>query len=133
MIQIAEEGLSDRVVESSKESIRFMRKEPLGTILVLAPWNYPYLTAVNVVVPALLAGNTVVLKHAQQTPLCSERLSEALNAAGLPEGVLQSLHLTHEQVAKLIRDSRIACHCARTSPPCAVMCIACSPIVALMD
>ena len=71
-------------------------------MLVLAPWNYPYLTAVNCVVPALMAGNAVVLKHSAQTPLCAERFAEAFNAAGLPEGVFQFVHCTHEQSARMI-------------------------------
>jgi acyl-CoA reductase-like NAD-dependent aldehyde dehydrogenase len=75
---------------------------------VLAPWNYPWLTSVNAVVPALLAGNAVILKMAHQTPLVGERYLEAFRAAGLPEGVFQFLHLDHEQVARVIRDPRIA-------------------------
>ena len=73
---------------------RFIRRVPLGTVLVIAPWNYPYLTAVNAVVPALMAGNAVILKPSAQTPLTAERLAEAFAAAGLPEGVFQHLHLT---------------------------------------
>ena len=63
---------------------RFVRREPLGVVLVIAPWNYPYLTAVNSVVPAILAGNAVILRHSAQTPLCAERFDEAFRAAGLP-------------------------------------------------
>jgi acyl-CoA reductase-like NAD-dependent aldehyde dehydrogenase len=77
-------------------------------VLVLAPWNYPYLTSVNVIIPAIMAGNTVILKHAQQTPLCAERYAAAFEYAGIPEGVFQYLHLNHEQVRILIGDSRIA-------------------------
>ena len=55
-------------------------------MLVIAPWNYPYLTAVNTVVPALIAGNAVLLKHAQQTPLCAERLAEAARRGRAAEG-----------------------------------------------
>ena len=53
-------------------------------MLVLSPWNYPYLTSVNAVVPALVAGNAVMLKHSDQTPLCAERYSAAARKAGLP-------------------------------------------------
>jgi len=76
-------------------------------VAVVAPWNFPYLTSVNSVVPALMAGNAVVLKHSHQTPLCAERYAEALAAAGLPEGVFQHLHMSHGDTEKLIQDDRI--------------------------
>ena len=63
-----------------------MRREPLGVVFTVAAWNYPYLIAVNSVVPALMAGNAVVLKHSAQTPLCAERFAECFAAAGLPAG-----------------------------------------------
>ena len=107
MIEIADESLKDDVIEESPEFKRFIQKEPVGTVLVLSPWNYPYLTSVNAVIPAILAGNSVILKHANQTALCAERYQEAFDAAGLPEGVFQHLHLTHEQVAGIIPDERI--------------------------
>ena len=81
---------------------RFIRREPLGQVFVIAPWNYPYLTAVNAVVPALLAGNTVIIKHSAQTPLCAERFVEVFVEAGLPEGVFQFLHLDHSATEKII-------------------------------
>src|SRR2546430_5318699 len=77
-------------------------RESVGVVLVVAPWNYPYLTAVNSIVPALMAGNAVVLKHAAQTPLVAERFQAAFDAAGLPKGLFQHLFLNHEQTAKLI-------------------------------
>ncbi|NBC95297.1 MAG: aldehyde dehydrogenase family protein [Deinococcus-Thermus bacterium] len=86
---------------------RRLRHVPHGVVLVLAPWNYPFLTAVNAVVPALLAGNAVVLKHAAQTPLASERMAAAFHAAGVPEGVIQPLHLSHDAVAEVIGDPRV--------------------------
>ena len=108
MIDIAEQSLADIGIEDSAGFRRFIRREPLGTVFVLAPWNYPYLTSVNVVIPALMAGNTVLLKHAQQTPLCAERYAAAFQSAGAPEGVFQFLHLSHPQVARVIADERIA-------------------------
>lgn len=107
MIDIAEASLADLPVEKKAGFQRFIRREPLGTVLVLAPWNYPYLTSVNVVIPAIMAGNAVILKHARQTPLCAERYDEAFRFAGLPAGVFQYLHLTHRQVAAVIGDKRI--------------------------
>jgi acyl-CoA reductase-like NAD-dependent aldehyde dehydrogenase len=102
MIAIAPSALGDIAVEPKQGFTRFIRREPLGVVFVVAPWNYPYLTAVNSVVPALLAGNAVLLKHSHQTPLCAERFSEAFATAGLPEGLFQHLHLSHDATAKLI-------------------------------
>ncbi len=102
MIKIAPGALDDLAVEPKDGFTRFIRRDPLGVVFVVAPWNFPYLTAVNSVVPALLAGNAVILKHSAQTPLCAERFAEAFAAAGLPEGVFQFLHLGHEDALKLI-------------------------------
>ncbi len=107
MCDIAERELSDIAIEPKENFQRFIRREPLGVVLVLAPWNYPWLASVNAIVPAILAGNSVVLKIAPQTPLVAERYAEAFAAAGLPNGVFQYLHIDHDQVAEVIRDSRI--------------------------
>jgi acyl-CoA reductase-like NAD-dependent aldehyde dehydrogenase len=108
MCDIAEQALADINLPRTESLRRFIRREPLGVAFVIAPWNYPWLTSVNAVVPALLAGNTVVLKMAAQTPLVAERYLEAFRAAGLPDGVFQFLHLSHPQVRHLIADQRIA-------------------------
>ncbi len=107
MISVAPEALADIDVGPKEGFRRFIRHEPLGVVFVVAPWNYPYLTAVNAIVPALMAGNTVVLKHSAQTPLCAERFNEAFVAAGLPEGVFQYLHLSHSGVERIVKDSRV--------------------------
>ena len=107
MCDVAEKTLEDVQVEPKSGYQRFIRREPLGVVFVIAPWNYPWLTSVNAVVPALLAGNSVILKMAAQTPLVAERYLEAFRVAGLPEGVFQFLHLDHRQVAKVIGDARI--------------------------
>jgi acyl-CoA reductase-like NAD-dependent aldehyde dehydrogenase len=103
MCAVAEEALAEISITPS----RFIRREPLGVVFVIAPWNYPWLTSVNAVVPALLAGNSVILKMAQQTPLVAERYAEAFDAAGPPRGTFQYLHLSHEQTAKVVGDPRI--------------------------
>jgi acyl-CoA reductase-like NAD-dependent aldehyde dehydrogenase len=108
MCTVAEEALGDISVEEKPGFRRFIRREPLGVVLVVAPWNYPWLTSVNAVVPALLAGNAVILKMAAQTPLVAERYAEAFKAAGLPAGVFQYLHLGHAEVQKVIADERIS-------------------------
>ena len=108
MAGIAEAALADIAVEPRDNFRRFIRREPLGVVFVVAPWNYPWLTSVNAIVPALLAGNSVILKMAQQTPLVAERYAQAFEAAGLPEGVFQFLHLDHEQVGRVIQDERVS-------------------------
>ena len=87
---------------------RAIKRVPLGVVAVLAPWNYPWLTAVNAIVPALAAGNAVILKHSEQTPLVAERMSEAFAEAGLPAGLFQHLFLTHPAAAAMIGDPRVA-------------------------
>lgn len=108
MIALAPQALADIDAGPKQGFRRFIRRAPVGVVLVVAPWNYPYLTAVNSVVPALMAGNSVLLKHAQQTPLCAERMVEAGKAAGLPDGLLQAIHTSHEMTARLIRHGGIA-------------------------
>jgi acyl-CoA reductase-like NAD-dependent aldehyde dehydrogenase len=107
MTSIAEESLKNISVEEKEGFQRFIQREPLGVVLVVAPWNYPWLTSVNAIVPALLAGNAVILKMAAQTPVVAERYAKAFKAAGLPDGVFQFLNLDHDQVARAIRDPRI--------------------------
>jgi acyl-CoA reductase-like NAD-dependent aldehyde dehydrogenase len=107
MVDAAPRALADIEAEPKQGFRRFIRREPLGVVAVIAPWNYPYLTSVNSVVPALMAGNAVVLKHSHQTPLCAERYAQVLEAAGLPEGVFQYLHMSHADTERMIRDERI--------------------------
>jgi acyl-CoA reductase-like NAD-dependent aldehyde dehydrogenase len=107
MIAVAEPALADVAVGDKPGFSRFIRRVPLGIAFVIAPWNYPYLTAVNAVVPALMAGNAVILKHSAQTPLCAERIAEACAAGGLPAGLFQHLHLGHEAVARIIGSGQV--------------------------
>ena len=107
MIAIAPQALADIDAGPKQDFTRFVRREPLGVVLTIAAWNYPYLIAVNSIIPALMAGNAVILKHSAQTPLCAERFATCLTQAGLPDGVFQVLHLTHADTEKVIRDPRI--------------------------
>jgi acyl-CoA reductase-like NAD-dependent aldehyde dehydrogenase len=111
MLSVAPEALAAVKPGEKAGFARQIKRVPLGLIAVVAPWNYPYLTAVNAVLPALIAGNAVVLKHSHQTPLCAERFAEAFAAAGLPAGVFQYLHLSHADTAKLMGDVRVASVC----------------------
>jgi acyl-CoA reductase-like NAD-dependent aldehyde dehydrogenase len=107
MIAIADSALAPLQQEEKAGFIRYIHHEPVGVVLVIAPWNYPLHTPINVIVPALLAGNSVVLKHSSQTPLCAERICEAFTSAGLPEGVLQYLHLQHDDTEALVGSGRV--------------------------
>ena len=107
MIEVAPNSLKDVDVGEKSGFHRFIRRDPVGVVFVVAPWNYPYLTAVNSVIPALMAGNAVILKHSAQTPLCAERFAEAFGKDGLPGGVFQFLHLSHEDTANIIKDPRV--------------------------
>ena len=105
MIAIAEEALADLGLPPKPGFVRTIRRRPWGVVLAIAPWNYPYLTSVNAVIPALMAGNVVILKASAQTPLVAERYAEAFAAAGLPDGVFQYLHLGHDATQGIIAEN----------------------------
>ena len=107
MIDKSQEALESVVSKKNEEFDNFINKDPLGTIFIIAPWNYPYNTSVNSIVPSLLSGNTVILKHSSQTPLCAEQLFKASKSSGLPDGVFQFLHLDHQSTSNIIADERI--------------------------
>jgi acyl-CoA reductase-like NAD-dependent aldehyde dehydrogenase len=102
MASIAEEALAEIQVGEDETFKRYIKRIPHGVVFVVAPWNYPYMTAINTVAPALIAGNTVVLKHATQTLLVGERMAKAFHAAGVPEDVFQNVFLSHEVTNDLI-------------------------------
>ena len=104
MADIAASALAPISIEDSDQFQRYIKRVPHGVVLVIAPWNYPYMTAINAVAPALIAGNVVLLKHATQTLLVGERLARAFHAAGVPEAVFQNLYLDHATTAQLIAD-----------------------------
>ena len=103
MVAIAEDSLKPVLPADPKPGFRRMiKRTPLGVVFVIAPWNYPYLTAVNTIVPALIAGNAVVLKHAAQTILVGERFEQAMKAAGAPKGLFANIVLGHEQTSRVL-------------------------------
>ncbi|MBY5935152.1 aldehyde dehydrogenase family protein [Tateyamaria omphalii] len=102
MAGIAPEALADIEIEDSPAFRRVIKRVPHGLVLVVAPWNYPYMTAINTVAPALIAGNAVMLKHASQTPLVGEHLATAFHAAGVPADVFQNVFLDHQTTSDLI-------------------------------
>jgi acyl-CoA reductase-like NAD-dependent aldehyde dehydrogenase len=107
MIALAETALSDIVPDPKAGFKRYIAREPVGIVLTVAPWNYPYLTAVNSVMPALMAGNAVLLKHAAQTLLVGDRFQAAMDRAGLPTGLFGTLTLSHDDTTKLIGSGAI--------------------------
>ena len=117
MISIAESCLADvSLKDTDKPGFkRYIKRTPLGVVLVIAPWksvselsngmfasiiliarslSYPYLVSINAVLPAIIAGNSVLLKPSPQTPLTAERFALALTRAGVPPAVIQVVHLS---------------------------------------
>lgn len=107
MIAAAKTALAPIELPEKEGFIRYIKREPLGINLVISPWNYPFLTTVNSVIPAIMAGNVVLLKSSAQTPLVAERLAQGFKEARLPEGVFQYLHLNHVDTEQLIHSARI--------------------------
>ena len=102
MAEIAESALADINVGEDATFKRYIRRVPHGVVFVVAPWNYPYMTAINTVAPALIAGNAVILKHATQTLLVGERMAQAFHSAGVPKDVFQNVFLSHDTTNDLI-------------------------------
>jgi acyl-CoA reductase-like NAD-dependent aldehyde dehydrogenase len=117
MISIADGALADIVPAPIDGFTRHIKREPLGIVFTIAPWNFPYLTAVNSIIPALMAGNAVFLKHARQTLLVGERFAKAFEAAGLPEGLFHNLVLSHGQTSELISGGHVDMVCFTGSVP----------------
>jgi len=107
MIDIAPGALADMTLPPTSDVKRYIKATPLGVVLILAPWNYPYLTAINSIIPAIMSGNAIILKHSSQTPLCAEQLASAFKTANLPRGVFQYLHLSHLDCQHLIKQGPI--------------------------
>lgn len=108
MISVAEESLKDDIIEHIPGIIkRYQRKEPLGPIFLIAAWNYPYLTTVNNIIPALLAGNTVLLKQSPQTPQCADIFVETLREAGVPTDAVQAIHVQDKEANYLVQHPSI--------------------------
>lgn len=105
MLSIAESSLSpvslaDTDLPGFK---RYIERAPLGVVLVIAPWNFPYLVSINSILPAIVAGNAVLLKPSPQTPLVAERFQRAFESAGVPKGVIQAVHLDPEGVGRAVK------------------------------
>ena len=102
MLRLAPSGLADETLEPKPGLRRFIRHEPLGIVLDIPAWNYPLLIAVNVVIPALLAGNAVLIKHARLTPLCGDAFIDAFRQTSLPADLVASVRVDHDTITRLI-------------------------------
>jgi acyl-CoA reductase-like NAD-dependent aldehyde dehydrogenase len=107
MMEIAEGSLADLRLPPKDNFERRIAKTPLGVVVDLPAWNYPLLTAVNVVIPAILAGNAVIVKHSPRSPLCGEHFARAFAAAGAPANLVQALHCDHPASERMVGDPRI--------------------------
>lgn len=102
MAEIAASSLADIEIGTDATVKRYIKRVPHGVVFVVAPWNYPYMTAINTVAPALIAGNAVMLKHATQTLLVGERMTRAFHSVGVPEDIFQNVFLDHGTTKDLI-------------------------------
>ncbi|WP_237156824.1 aldehyde dehydrogenase family protein [Photobacterium rosenbergii] len=107
MIKHCEQALAPIELPEKSGFTRYITREPLGTILVISPWNYPYLTAINSIIPALLAGNSVILKPSSHTPLCAQRFQQAFDEAQVPQGVFQHLFMSHNATEELVSSEQL--------------------------
>jgi acyl-CoA reductase-like NAD-dependent aldehyde dehydrogenase len=103
MLRLAPASLADDPLPPKEGFHRFIRHEPLGIVLDIPAWNYPLLIAVNVVIPALLAGNAVLIKHARLTALCGDAFVDAFRKTSLPPDLVASVHVDHAAVSSLIQ------------------------------
>lgn len=112
MLKVSDQALADTTGEKENGFLRYIKKVPLGPILIIFPWNYPYLTLVNSLIPALLTGNSVILKPSPQTPTVAESIHTIFEEAGLPENVIQYFHTgDYAKTAEIIKSPEIKLVC----------------------
>jgi acyl-CoA reductase-like NAD-dependent aldehyde dehydrogenase len=107
MIELADRGLAALVEDGGDGITRRILKLPLGVVLDLPAWNYPLLTAVNVIMPAVLAGNAVIVKHSPRSPLCGAMFADAFREAGADPRLVQALNSSHELTERMVGDARV--------------------------
>ncbi|KAI9874260.1 MAG: hypothetical protein M1830_009946 [Pleopsidium flavum] len=132
LLKISGDALKDTDGEPEKGFKRYIRKVPVGPVLIIFAWNYPYLILVNSLLPALLAGNSVILKPSPQTPTIVERIHSIFLEAGLPEKVIQYFHCGSQiQLESIVRapQIRLICFTGSVSGGLSVQCAAADRIV----
>ncbi len=102
----AENFLVNEIIESTAKE-NYVSFEPLGIVLAVMPWNFPYWQAYRFLAPALMSGNVCLLKHASNVPECAESIEKSLLASGFPEGTFQNLFISSSKVESIIRDPRV--------------------------
>lgn len=112
LISIADEALNEMLLPNHEQHdsdnlTKKIKLCPLGLVFIIAPWNYPYLTTINTLIPALLSGNSVLIKHSSQTPTVAENIVQLLLEAGLPENVCQYLHISHKNTTDIIAGNNV--------------------------
>jgi len=107
MIKLAPTALADEILPQKAGFVSKIAREPVGVVVVIAPWNYPLLTATNAVIPAILAGNAVLLKHSSRTPLCADHFADAFKLAGAPAGLISPLHANHSTLEHVIAQKQV--------------------------
>ncbi len=107
LIKIADATLADEYLPEDGNLVKYIRHEPLGVVLDIVAWNYPLLIAVNVVIPSILAGNSVIIKHSSKTPSCGEAFVDAFAKAGAPTDLMQHVIASHGVIDKLIRHAGV--------------------------
>src|SRR5919109_95550 len=103
----AERFLADEVVDTTATR-SYIRYQPLGPILAVMPWNFPFWQVMRFAAPALMAGNVGLLKHASNVPQTALKLQEVFEAAGFPDGVFQTLLISSQKVDRVLGDPRVA-------------------------
>ncbi|KAI9644347.1 hypothetical protein NHQ30_007704 [Ciborinia camelliae] len=112
LLKISEDALKDTDGDAEKGFKRFIRKVPVGPCLILFAWNYPYLILINSLIPALLAGNSVILKPSPQTPTIVEHIASIFSEAGLPDNVIQYFHCGSPLIIEsIVRDPKVSLVC----------------------
>ncbi|TME37459.1 MAG: NAD-dependent succinate-semialdehyde dehydrogenase [Chloroflexi bacterium] len=102
----AERFLSPEIVKTTAQK-SYVAYEPLGIVLAVMPWNFPFWQVIRFAAPAFMAGNAAILKHASNVPQCALAIEEAFRDAGFPDGLLRTLLLAGAQVEPVIADERI--------------------------
>src|ERR1051325_4077320 len=105
--ETASQHLADEVVETNARK-SYVRFQPLGPVLAVMPWNFPFWQVFRFAAPALMAGNVGLLKHSSNVPQCALAIEEIFRRAGFEEGIFQTLLVGSDAVARLIDDERVA-------------------------